>query len=121
RPGVALRGKRIAPTAWLDPVLGARLLEGGGALDGRSVGLGRVHGRSGPRAASNAEQRDSGARWKKESGGRSADGWARALSESVTQCYERAVGEAPDVWDQAVSERGEERRAGWERAHAARL
>ena len=32
-----------------------------------------------------------------------------------------AVGEAPDARDQAVSEREEERRAGWERAHAARL
>jgi len=70
---------------------------------------------------SNAEQRDSGARWKKEGGGRGAGGWARALSESVTRCCERAVGEASDARDQAASEREEERRAGRERAHAARL
>ena len=62
-------------------------------------------GGAGPRAASNAEQRDSGARWKKEGGGRGTGGWARALSESVTGCCERAVGEVPDAWDQAVSER----------------
>ena len=78
-------------------------------------------GGAGPRAASNAEQRDSGARWKKEGGGRGAGGWARALSESVTRCCERAVGESSDARDQAASEREEERRAGRERAHAARL
>jgi len=78
-------------------------------------------GGAGPRAASNAEQRDSGARWKKEGGGRGAGGWARALSESVTRCCERAVGEASDARDQAASEREEERQAGRERAHAARL
>ena len=74
-------------------------------------GIREAHGA----ARERAEQRDSGARWKKEGGGRGADGWARALSESVTRCCERAVGEAPDARDQAVSERGEEGRAGWER------
>ena len=44
-----------------------------------------------------------------------AGGWARALSER------RAVGEASDARDQAASEREEERQAGRERAHAARL
>ena len=36
-------------------------------------------GGAGPRAARNAEQRDSGARWKKEGGGRGADGWGRSV------------------------------------------
>ena len=36
----------------------------------------------GPRAASNAEQRDSGARWKKEGGEEAADERARAVRET---------------------------------------
>jgi len=47
-------------------------------------------GGAGPRAASNAEQRDSGARWKKEGGGRGADGWGRSVSGGAD---ERGAGE----------------------------
>ena len=39
-------------------------------------GIREAHGA----ARGRAEQRDSGARWKKEGGGRGADGWGRSVS-----------------------------------------
>ena len=86
------------------------------------MGLGRAHGRSGPRAASNTEQRDSGARWKKEGGGRGADGWGRSVSGAGlarARCGRAAPTDGPGAQGERAT-RGGERAGGRERCAVAR-